>query len=154
MQYSAQEICEAFNRTNEKATWSARPNSRDTADLAIFHSPSDLIEISYDAIKGRFNVRFVKAQAPFRTYMIGIAKAFTYVLECLASAGLPFAPPPAASDVEVRCALAETGTDVTAWWDGMHPEPSKDQVFEQGIYDMIAQGEEPLNEPENNSESS
>jgi len=151
-QYSAQEICEAFNRTNEKATWSARPNSRDTADLAIFHSPSDLIEISYDAIKGRFNVRFVKAQAPFRTYMLAISKAFSYVLECLAAGGLPFAPPAKPSEVEVRCALSEKGDVVTAWWDGMRPAKGAEEQWPMA--DWHPDHEIISDQPENSSESS
>lgn len=150
MQYSAQHICEAFNTANEKVTWHARPNSRDDADVAIFTCPSDVIELSYDAIERRFVVRFVKANVPFRTYMLAVAKAFTYVLECLAQGGLPFAPPPSASAVEVRCSLRDDGA-VSAWWSGMYG-PQKPSLSLGGeTIELVPLFEEPLNEDEENN---
>lgn len=143
--HSAAAISDAFNRTNGKATWSARPNSRDSADVVIFASPSELIELSYDTFKERFLVRFVRVQAPFRAYMIAIAKSLTYVLQCLSESGLSFTPPPSWRKVEVTAALS--GQDVEVWFPGMFQPPAEYVPNEDDAQDDDCE-EEPDDDPE------
>lgn len=121
MSLTAAEIVLAFNQQNEKKQWTARANSRPQSgmDLVHFVSPSGLVSLTYNAMDGRFMVKFHKVQATWGDYVRSIAKALYYVLTTLKSAGLPFDAPPSPAGAQIMATATDDST-VYVEWPGMH----------------------------------
>lgn len=130
---TAAEIVLAFNQQNAKKAWTARANSRPQAgmDLVHFTSPSGLISLAYNAVDGRFQVRFHKLHSAWGDYVKSIAKALYYILSVLKSAGLPFDAPASPAGIRIIATVGDDN-DVYAEWPGMHrgfaPPPTKEQA--------------------------
>jgi hypothetical protein len=124
MQLTSEQIASAFNIQNEKKGWTARTNSRATSglDLVHFNTPSELISLTYNAMDGRFTVKFHKTHAAWGDYIKSIAKALYYILTVLKGAGLPFEAPPTPAGIRVIATASDDNT-VYVEWPGMHRAP-------------------------------
>jgi hypothetical protein len=127
MGISGTEVATAFNQQNEKRGWTARAASKPEKglDLVHFTAPSGLVSLIYNAVDGRFQVKFHKLQATWGDYVKAIAKSLYYVLTVLKSAGLPFDAPLTYAGIQVVATAAEDST-VYVEWPGMHKLPHID----------------------------
>lgn len=99
----AHTIAMAFNTANDKKLWKARANSRPQGgtDMVHFNSTNGMVTLSYNAVDGKFSVKFNKLHGAWGDYISAIARSLYTVLNTLKAAGLPFEAPPSPEGVEI-----------------------------------------------------
>jgi hypothetical protein len=120
-QLTAAEIAMAFTAQNDKKGWLARTNAKPDKgmDLVHFTAPSQLISLTYNAMDGKFMVRFHKLHASWGDYIKSIAKTLYYILTVLKAAGLPFEAPLSAAGIQIIATASDDNTVYVEWPD-MH----------------------------------
>lgn len=123
-QLQAHEIAMAFNTLNDKKSWTARANSRPSSgtDMVHFTSTSGLVALSYNALDGRFTVKFNKFTAAWGDYIAAISRSLYTVLNTLKAAGLSFEAPPTPEGIEI---IATRGADNSVYvrWNPPQRQP-------------------------------
>lgn len=116
-QITAAEIALAFNSTNKRGNWQARPNSRPESGLDVVHFnyTSGLIGIIYNTVDGRFQVKFNKYQSAWGDYIKGIARALYVILTTLKEAGLGFDAPDSPEGIEIVATASADNTVFVRW---------------------------------------
>lgn len=124
MSTTGAEIVIAFNTVNEKRGWTCRAHSSPEKglDLVHFHTPSGLIDLTYNAMDGRFAVKFKKYQAAWGDYIRAISRALYYVLSTFKASGLPFDAPLSPSGITITATVGDDNSVYVAW-SGMHRDP-------------------------------
>ncbi len=103
MELTADVIAIAFNQENERKTWQARPNNRDSAETVHFSAQTGMIALIYNVRNRTWHVRFNKFQTSWGDYIRSISRALYIVLTTLKQAGLPFDAPDAPEGIEIVC---------------------------------------------------
>lgn len=121
---TAADIVIAFNSVNEKRGWTCRAHSAPDKglDLVHFHTPSGLIDLMYNAMTGKFSVKFKKFQASWGDYIRVISRSLYYVLTTFKASGLPFDAPLSPSGIVIHTTVGDDN-EIYVSWSGMHMDP-------------------------------
>lgn len=124
MSTTGAEIVIAFNSHNEKRGWSCRAHSAPEKglDLVHFHTPSGLVDLTYNAMTGTFQVKFKKFQAAWGDYIRAISRSLYYVLTTFKASGLPFDAPLSPNGIDIVTTVGDDNA-VFVKWVGMHTDP-------------------------------
>lgn len=117
----AADVALAFNATNERKTWAARPLAKDGAEVVHFTAPANLVTLVLECDTGRFRVQFNKVHAAWGDYVRAIARSLHIVLSTLKASGQPFDAPETADGIEI-VATATDGATVYVRWSGDKPD--------------------------------
>lgn len=111
---SAQDVAAVFNQQNEKTSWKATC----VGELVHFSATNGMVSLVYDALTGRFQVKFNKFQGAFGDYMQAIRRSLYSILHTLKSGGLPFDCAPTFEEMNIVLRILVPDGDVFCEWEG------------------------------------
>lgn len=139
MQIDPEAMAEAFNASNTRLYWGARPISTTNKKLVYFANKTGAVSLQYDTDTGLFHVVFNRAVASFGDYANAIAKALLTVLSTLEAGGMPFSAPQGLEGMEIVLVHHGIGSNVTVRPPSPPPVSPEDLAFHEGD---LAFGEE------------